>query len=373
MLRPSGSTPRNVASKPRCSKTCGATVVVAPLAQSTAIRIPRRRSARGQDLGEVALVFLAVVHRRHRRPASGDRPRRVGHHRLDLPLERFGELLAGTREHLDAVVLERIVRRRDDDAGGEALARRQVGDRRRRHDAGARRAQPPSPAMPAASSCSIQVPDSRVSRPARKRSGRRSRRREPSWRSTRTSARAEPAHGRRIERKGAGLAAHAIGSKQSGHVSFQRAVQCARRGAIVHRDAHALRRAQAHGGIRHADVDDFGDGGRGAGHRHRLGDRLRRCRGPRSRVRRRRTTAGSTVMRRTSKPSAGCPSTTGEIADLLGGRRLERHRQARRRDLDDLDAERRAHVAAGQVEQALARLAPAAGRARRRARPAPAG
>ena len=50
----------------------------------------------------------------------------------------LGELLALAREHLDAVVLERIVRRGDHHAGVVAAGARQVGDRRRRHDAGAR-------------------------------------------------------------------------------------------------------------------------------------------------------------------------------------------------------------------------------------------
>ena len=51
------------------------------------------------------------------RPGRGARnaPRRVGDNRLDVPLERFGEFLAGAREHLDAVVLEGIVRSRDHD------------------------------------------------------------------------------------------------------------------------------------------------------------------------------------------------------------------------------------------------------------------
>ena len=56
---------------------------------------------------------------------------------FDLPFEHLGEFLAGAGKHLDAVVLERIVRGRNDDAGGVAHARREIGDGRRRHDAGA--------------------------------------------------------------------------------------------------------------------------------------------------------------------------------------------------------------------------------------------
>jgi hypothetical protein len=39
-----------------------------------------------------------------------DRPGRIRDNGFDPPLERLGELLASAREHLDTVVLERIVR-----------------------------------------------------------------------------------------------------------------------------------------------------------------------------------------------------------------------------------------------------------------------
>ena len=68
--------------------------------------------------------------RRRDRPA-GDRWRvaalrratTIGDDGLDLALDAFGELLAAPGEHLDAVVLERIVRGRDHDAGVVALRR----------------------------------------------------------------------------------------------------------------------------------------------------------------------------------------------------------------------------------------------------------
>jgi hypothetical protein len=66
-----------------------------------------------------------------------DRPGAVGHHRLDGPLLGLGELLAGAREHLDAVVAVGIVRGRDDDAEVKTLGLGQVGDGRGRHDADA--------------------------------------------------------------------------------------------------------------------------------------------------------------------------------------------------------------------------------------------
>src|SRR5262245_40654748 len=53
-------------------------------------------------------------------------------------LERFGELLALAREHLDAVVLEWIVRCGDHDARRVLHSRREVRDRWRRDDSRAR-------------------------------------------------------------------------------------------------------------------------------------------------------------------------------------------------------------------------------------------
>ena len=63
------------------------------------------------------------VRRRARGSPALARPRRVGDDRFDLALDALGELLALAGEHLDAVVLERIVRRRDHHAGVVAVRR----------------------------------------------------------------------------------------------------------------------------------------------------------------------------------------------------------------------------------------------------------
>ncbi len=105
------------ASKPRSANSLGATVVVAPLAQSIASCAPagrfgvRKREARVREVRVDEFGVVDSAPRPSRAP-----PSRVGDDRLDLALERLGELLAPAREHLDAVVLERIVRRRDHDA-----------------------------------------------------------------------------------------------------------------------------------------------------------------------------------------------------------------------------------------------------------------
>ena len=99
-----------------------------------ALRI-RKREAR---VRHVLVDDVGVVEARRGR--GGHRPIRPRHDRLDFALERLGELLALAREHLDAVVLERIVRRRNHDPGIERHRRRHVGDGRRRDDAGARHA-----------------------------------------------------------------------------------------------------------------------------------------------------------------------------------------------------------------------------------------
>ncbi|MEZ5420972.1 MAG: hypothetical protein R2708_27030 [Vicinamibacterales bacterium] len=62
-------------------------------------------------------------------------PRLVADDLLDLPFLRFRELLAGAREHLDAVVVERVVGGRDDNPEVEGFAAGEIGDGRRRHHA----------------------------------------------------------------------------------------------------------------------------------------------------------------------------------------------------------------------------------------------
>ena len=125
MLRPSGSVADDDRLEARGSRTTrGATVVVAPLAQSTASVKPLERLAlpgtpRAGDRGRRRRDRRCGD---RRRLAAARRPGRVGDDRLDLALDALGELLAAAGEHLDAVVFERIVRGGDHDAG--VVARR---------------------------------------------------------------------------------------------------------------------------------------------------------------------------------------------------------------------------------------------------------
>ena len=124
MLRPSGDALNRCTSKPSSSNSRGATVVVAPFAVSTAMLEPaeplriRQRQPRMRDVGvdDVGALDRHVC-------GAADAPAPVGDDRFDLPLERLGELLAAPREHLDAVVLERIVRGGDDEPGVVAPSR----------------------------------------------------------------------------------------------------------------------------------------------------------------------------------------------------------------------------------------------------------
>jgi hypothetical protein len=73
------------ASKPSSRNSAGATVVVAPLAQSTAMRIPARpREARRQDAGGARGTRPAIVDRSTGAAAASARTTSVGHDRLDL-------------------------------------------------------------------------------------------------------------------------------------------------------------------------------------------------------------------------------------------------------------------------------------------------
>jgi hypothetical protein len=63
-----------------------------------------------QDGAEMMQVAAHQIGVRHGRWLTGPRiPRAVGDDRLDFALHTLGELFAPAREHLDAVVLERIV------------------------------------------------------------------------------------------------------------------------------------------------------------------------------------------------------------------------------------------------------------------------
>ena len=117
----------------------GATVVVAPFA-----RVDRDLERGRAAPGRAAPAARARCRRRSTSvrstggsAAAGDLPARSAMIASTCALERLGELLAAAREHLDAVVLERIVRRGDHEPGVEAHRARDVGDRRRRDDAGA--------------------------------------------------------------------------------------------------------------------------------------------------------------------------------------------------------------------------------------------
>ena len=68
---------------------------------------------------------------------AGGLPAAVGDDLFDPALDGLRELFTASREHLDAVVFERIVRRRDDDTGVVSGFASQVGHRRRGHDANA--------------------------------------------------------------------------------------------------------------------------------------------------------------------------------------------------------------------------------------------
>ena len=160
-------------------------------------------------------IGINEIHLRDRaRLAAFRLPRIVGDDRLHLPLVALGELLAFAGEHLNAVVLERIVRRRDDDAGVVPLRAGEIRDRRRGHDAGAR-------------DCGAFTrrpvrelgldPRARFTRVAADEDPRPRRRgRCGVVRAPRPyERRAEDAHRGRIERIAAGLAANTIGTEQA--------------------------------------------------------------------------------------------------------------------------------------------------------------
>ena len=161
----------------------------------------------GKHRPQVIEVGVDQVGARHRAGLAGVRvPRRVGDDRLDLALDRLGELLALAGEHLDAVVLVGIVRRGDHDAGVVGPGAREEGDRGRRHHAGAghRRAF----AARAVRELGLD-PAARLARVAADEQLRRrgTVRQRPHQRG------AEPAHRRRIERRLARDTADAVGAE----------------------------------------------------------------------------------------------------------------------------------------------------------------
>ena len=78
---------------------------------------------------DVRVNDVRPLDRRIGRPV--DRPAPVVNDGFHLALESLGEFLASPGKYLDAVVLERVVRRRNHEAGIEAHVARDVGDRRR--------------------------------------------------------------------------------------------------------------------------------------------------------------------------------------------------------------------------------------------------
>ena len=155
---------------PRLLNSSGATVVVAPFAQSIAELEAAERRRFGNDRAQVIEIGadeIGVRHRRRRRRprASHDVSATIASTSRSTRSVNFSPLPG---EHLDAVVLERIVRRGDHDAGVVAAGARQVGDRRRRHDAGARHRRALAATRRARARPRSTSPDSRVSRPTRK-------------------------------------------------------------------------------------------------------------------------------------------------------------------------------------------------------------
>src|SRR6185436_15069974 len=272
---------------------------------------PRATGRRRQDLDQVPFVLLAVVHRRHGGGVGRHAPGRVVHHRLDLPLEHFGELLARAREHFDAVVAKRVVRRRDHHAGGEALTRCQVSDRGRRHHAGTDERGPLAHhargqfLLDPGSRLAGVAPGEKAQRPA-----------DPIRRAVVAQhahqRRAETADGGGIERVGAGFAAHAIGTKQTGHGSFH---SVPRRAIVtVTRTASAERRCTAGSATPTLTTSVTVDAAPATDTGSVIASLVARTAvvGPDTI-----TIAGSDVTCRTSKPAAGSPSTTGDTATCL--------------------------------------------------------
>src|SRR5450756_836742 len=130
MFRPSGAQPRGTTSNPSSANSRGASTVVAPLAQSTASRNPPSACAPG------SAARACARYRGEKSRSSSDAAspsgtvHDVGHDLLDFGLEPLRELLASAREHLDAVVLERVVGRGDHHPSVELALAREVGDGR---------------------------------------------------------------------------------------------------------------------------------------------------------------------------------------------------------------------------------------------------
>ena len=135
-------------------------------------------------------------------------PRRVGDDRLHLSLDPLGKLLAPPGEHLDSVVFEGIVRRGDHHTCVVSRRTREIGDGGRRHDADARHRR-------TFSACAVGQlgldPRARFARVAADQEPRQLGR----MRQRPNQCRSQPADSGGIERRLAGDAADAVGSKKS--------------------------------------------------------------------------------------------------------------------------------------------------------------
>ena len=234
MLRPSGWLPMTIDVAARGSRT-------APAPRSSSRRwrsrspsvkpCERRRAPATRRAGDRDRRRRDRAVRHGAGSPSRRLPGRVGDDRFDLALDALGELLAASREHLDAVVLERIVRRGDHDAG--VVARRPRRDRRRPASARRRRSSPWRPRRTRRARAPL-----RSSRPTRACRGRPAAAASPACGSARTSAapsrrtvadradRCRPCRARRRCQTGAGL--ESVLDTGDSHLHGRR-VRCARR------------------------------------------------------------------------------------------------------------------------------------------------
>src|SRR5262245_31879560 len=146
-----------------------------------------------------------------REAGSGYLPAGVADDRLDLPLERLGELFTAAREDLDAVVLEGIVRCADDQPRVEAERAGDVRDGRRRDHASGRYRR--ALCVHAASELALD-PVPRLARVAADDEPKIAIS-SPAGSHRPDECRAQAGHGLVIERVGAGLAADAISTEKA--------------------------------------------------------------------------------------------------------------------------------------------------------------
>ena len=140
MLRPSGASASTSTSAPRRRKISGAARYVAPLAQSSAIRRPRRSSSREALVQRAQVVLERAVQGAH----AADRPGAVAvaarSSACSISSSAASESLKPSRaEELDPVVAVRVVRRAEHDAEVEPVAADQQRRARRRQHAAEQR------------------------------------------------------------------------------------------------------------------------------------------------------------------------------------------------------------------------------------------